>query len=230
MGNTVWPSIHANIMRLTKVNGCGVPITTVGNKSRLVTEGIVKVGLTAEYEDGEDTTKKNGAGKICVQHKDPDQLKYLAPEIEFCGIDPEAWSLITGQAIVTDSASNAVGMRFGSDPLDANFALEVWTDIPGVACETGEQLYGYWLIPFIGAGRLSDIELSVSAAEFTLSAQTKPGTGWGVGPYKVVGEEDAGVTTPAALAEAMKATDHIHFQATTVAPPAATDGAVELTA
>lgn len=234
MPNTVWPSIHANIMRLTQVNACGVPIVGSGNKSQLVTDGIVKIGLSAEYEDGEDTTKKNGAGKICFQHKDPDELKYLSPEIEFCGIDPEAYSLITGQPIVLNADGDAVGLRLGSGATDTAFALEVWTDVPGVACETGKPLYGYWLIPFIGPGKLSDIELSVSAAEFTLSSQTKPGTGWGVGPYDVVEalgddpQEDPNVPSP--LLEPLLKNQHIHFEATPIAPPAPTDGAVELTA
>lgn len=232
MSNTVWPSIHANIMRLTRLNQCGVPVTGTGSKSKLVTDGVVKISLSAEYEDGEDTTKKNGAGKICVQHKDPDQLKYLSPEIEFCGIDPEAYNLITGQPLVTDHESNAVGLRLGSDALSTAFALEVWTDVPGVACETGSPLYGYWLIPFIGPGRLSDIELAVSAAEFTLSSQTKPGSGWAEGPYLVVADEnpDEGdpETVPSKLLEPIKGTDHIHFQATTIAPPSVTAGAVDL--
>lgn len=226
MPNTTWNSIHAKIMRLTKLDGCGKPLTGVGAKSMLVTKGIVKIGLTAEYEDGEDTTKKNGNGEICMQHKDPDQLKYLSPEIEFCGVDPEAWALITGQDIVTDGSANAVGLAFGSAPIEANFALEVWTDIPGGACgDGGFQPFGYWLIPFIGSGRLNDVELGVSAAEFTLAAQTKPGNGWADGPYGVVRDDADAV---AKLLTPLKSTHHILFQQTTVAPPVPTEGAVEL--
>ncbi|MCF8610060.1 hypothetical protein L5G28_07775 [Gordonia sp. HY285] len=228
MPNSTWPSIHAKKMRLTKLDGCGQPITTAGNKSMLVTKGIVKVSLTAEYEDGEDTVKKDGNGDICVQHKDPDQLKYMAPEIEFCGVDPEAWAMITGQDVVTDGAANAVGIALGSQPIEANFALELWTDVPGAACgASGFQPFGYWLIPFIGSGRLGDVELSVSAAEFTLSAQTKPGNGWASGPYNVVRDE-TDVAVP--LLTGLKSSHHIWFQQTTVAPPEPTDGAVELTA
>lgn len=225
MPNTTWPSIHAKVIRLTKLDGCGQPI--VGAKSTLVTNGIVKVALTAEYEDGEDTAKKNGNGDLCLVHKDPDQLKYMSPEVEFCEVDPEAWSMITGQGIVTDGDANAVGLLFGSDPIEANFALELWTDAPGSACGAGGQKWGYWLLPFIGAGRLNDVELSVSAAEFTLAAQTKPGAGWGVGPYNVVRDE-ADALSP--LLSALTGKHHILFQLTTVAPPAPTAGAVALPA
>ncbi|WP_062368045.1 hypothetical protein ACK8HH_17125 [Gordonia sp. LUNF6] len=227
MPNNVWPSIHAKIMRLTKLDSCGQPITGASNKSMLVTKGIVKISITAETEDGEDTVKKNGNGEICVQHKDPDQIKYLAPEIEFCGVDPEAWSMITGQPLVLDGAGDAAGIKISSAPIEANFALEVWTDVPGAACGAGgNQPFGYFLLPFVGSGKVGDIELSVSAAEFTLSAQTKPGTGWGVGPYAVVRDEDNAAVP---LLEALTPQDHAIMQTVTVAPPTPTDGAVELT-
>lgn len=228
MPNTVWPSIHAKIMRLTKLDGCGAPLTGASDKAMLVTKGIVKISISAETEDGEDTVKKNGNGEICVQHKDPDQIKYLSPEIEFCGVDPEAWSLITGQPLVVDGGGNAVGIKISSAPIEANFALEVWTDVPGAACGAGgNQPFGYFCLPFIGSGKVGDIELSVSAAEFTLSAQTKPGTGWGVGPYGVVRDETDAVSR---LLEALTPTDHAIIQTVTVAPPVPTDGAVQIPA
>lgn len=229
MANTTWPSIHAKIMRLTKLDSCGVPI--VGPKSTLVTKGIVKISLSAEYEDGEDTVKKNGNGEICVQHKDPDQLKYMKPEIEFCGVDPEAYSLITGMPLVTDGAAtpNAVGVKFGSYPIEANFGLEVWTDVPGAVCGAGAKPYGYWLLPFVGSGRLGNIDLQVQAASFTLTAQTVPGSGWGNGPYDVMMD---GAATPAAgpLLDPVTGQDHIVFFETTVAPPVPTNGAIALPA
>lgn len=229
--NKVWPSIHANIMRLTKLDACGVPIAAT--PAKLVTDGIVKVSATSEYEDGEETTKKKGSGKIGVQHKDPDVLKYLSLEIEFLGVDPEAWGLITGNPVVTDYLGNSTGIRLGDYDVDANFALELWTDVPGAACTGGLQPYGYFLWPFIGQGKVGDLEFAVEAAEFTLSATTKPGSGWGVGPYDVVlNEIVAPATTPEAgpLLEAMTERDHCHMDQVTVAPPAVTAGAVLLTA
>lgn len=225
MPNTVWPSIHAKVLRLTKLDACGVPITGVANKSMLVSAGLVKVSITAEYEEGEDTVQKNGNGDICFQHKDPDQIKYLSTEVQFCGVDPEAWSMITGQPLVLDAEGNAVGLRLSSRPLEARVGLEVWTDVPGQACAGGQQPFGYFCLPFLGSGRVGDLELAVSAAEFTLTSQTKPGTGWGVGPYNVV-RDDTDAAAP--LADALTATDHAILLQTTVAPPAPTNGAVLL--
>ncbi len=227
MTNVPWNSIHAKKMRLTKLDECGVPV--IGAKSTLVTSGIVKISLSAEYEDGEETTKKNGNGDICVQHKDADQYKYLSPEIEFCGVDPEAWNLITGMPLITDGATtpNTVGIKFGSYKVDANFALEVWTDIPDAACGAGAKPYGYFCLPFVGSGRLGDIDLEVAVANFTLTAQTKGGSGWGSGPYDV--QMSAGATpAPGPLLDPLTGQDHIAAFQTTVAPPADTAGAVAL--
>lgn len=224
MPNSTWNSIHAKRVRLTKLDNCGVPITGVDNKSQLVTKGIVKVAYTFEWEEGEDTTVKNGNGEICFQHTDPDQLKYVSTEIQFCGVDPEAFSLITGQPLILDEAGNAVGYKVSSDPIETNFALETWSDVVGSACGGGNKPYGYFLLPFLAAGKLGDVELSVSAAEFTLTAKTSPGTGWGAGPYAVVRDS----TGPAPLLEPLTAKDHYLSQLTTVAPPEPTEGAVLL--
>lgn len=226
MPNTAWPSIHAKRMRLTKLDDCGAPVTAALNKSTLVTKGIVKITVSPEYEDGEDTVQKNGNGEIDWQYKDPDQLKYLKVEAQFTGVDPEAFSMITGQPIVLDAAGNAVGYKVTRKPITANFALETWSDVPGGACAAGFQPFGYFGLPFIGSGRIGDVELSASAAEFTMSATTKPGNGWGHGPYAVVRDEDD-LAVP--LLEALTGDDHHIAQLTTVAPPAVTNGAVLLT-
>lgn len=226
MANRVWPSIHANLMRLTKLDKCGVPIAV--GPAMLVTDGIVKVSASAEYEDGEDTFKKKGSGKLAFAHKDPDILKYLSLEIEFVGVDPEAWGLITGNTVVTDAAGASTGLRIGNYDVEANFALELWTDVPGVACDGGLTPYGYFLWPFIGQGRVGDLELAVEAAEFTLTANTKPGNGWGAGPYDVVINGTGGTAAAGPLIDPMTGEDHFHMDIVTVAPPALTEGAVVL--
>lgn len=218
-------------MRLTKLDECGVPI--VAGPAMLVTDGVVKVSATSEYEDGEETIVKNGAGKIKVSNKDPDQLKYISLEIQFIGVDPEAWNLITGNPVVVDHEGNSTGYRIGNYDVEANFGLELWTDVPGVACGAGAKPRGYMLWPFIGQGKVGDLEFAVGAAEFTLTATTKPGTGWGKGPYDVVlNDPVAPATEPVAgpLLEAMTEADHFHSDIVTVAPPAVTDGAVVIPA
>jgi hypothetical protein len=56
-------------------------------------------------------------------------------------------------------------------------------------------------------------------------AQTKDGSGWGVGPFNVVRDE---TNSPGPLLEPIDSGDHLHMQVTTVAPPAVGVGAVAL--
>lgn len=230
MVNVTWPSVRAKVMRITRIDECGAPV--YGAKSSLVSEGLVSIDVSAEYEDGTENAPKNGNGDFCFIDRQPDKFKYFTLGIQFCGVDPEAWELVTGNPIYEDAAGNAVGIKFGrySQTIETHFALEVWSDNPGTACGAGGKRFGYHLFPFIGSARLDELTLNEETAEFTLgNAITKDGTAWGVGPYDVT--LDAGATPAAApLPEALTALDHYLPITVQVEPPAVTEGAVALTA
>ncbi|AXQ62931.1 major tail protein [Gordonia phage Ashertheman] len=226
MANKVWPSVRAKIMRLTRLDECGAPVT--GPKSTLVTDGLISVDISAEYEDGTENAPKNGNDKFCFIETMPDEFKYFTLGIAFCGVDPEAWEIITGNPIYEDAAGNAVGIKFGrySEEIETAFALEVWSDVPGTACGTGGKRYGYHLWPYIGSGRLDELTLNNETAEFTLgNAKTKDGNQWESGGYDVV-LDAAATPAPGPLVDPLTPEDHYLPITTQVAPPTATAGAV----
>lgn len=214
-------------MRLTRVDECGAVVP--GPKSTVVSSGLVSIDVSAEYEDGTENAPKNGNDDFCFIDNQPDKFKYFVLGIQFCGVDPEAWEIVTGNPIYTDAEDNAVGMKFGRySEINTHFALEVWSDVPGTACGPGGKRYGYHLFPFIGSARLDELTLNNETAEFTLgNAKTKDGTGWGVGPYNVA-LTDAEPAVAGKLPEALTGFDHYLPITTQVAPPADTDGAVVL--
>lgn len=182
MPTTCWPSIRGEALRVTKLDSCGAPV--LGPKSTLATDGFVSVALSPQYEDGEETTLKNAAGRIFVQDKADDQLKYFQVEIKLTGVNPDLFALILGQPIVLDADGNAVGVRIGQT-ISTNFALEVWTDIPGAVC-VGDKPYGYFLAAYLHGGRLADFTIENALADFTIqNAITVAPSPWGVGPYDV---------------------------------------------
>jgi len=225
MPTTCWPSIRGRAMRITRLNACGVPV--VGLKSVIVSGGFVSVSMSPQYEDGEQTRKKNAAGELCVVDPGVPALAQIDTEIAFCDVNPDIWNVVTGQPLVLDGDSTAVGIRVG-ESVQSAWALEVWTDISGVACGA-TPMYGYFLLPFLFNGRLGDFTIEEAAMDLTLSSSTKRGSGWGVGPYDVV--LDA-LDAPGPLLTAIGPKDHMHLQATTVAPPTipADCGATELAA
>lgn len=220
-------------MRLTRLDACGVPV--VGAASVVTTSGFVSVGVTPVYRDPDEIEIVNANAELCITDRTCPQFKWLELEIEFCSIDPDAWNIITGDALVLNDATptpEAVGFRLsGNDLCTANFALEIWTNVTGVPCtDPAEKPYGYFLFPFVGQGTVGEWTFENDGLTLTLSAITFAGSGWGVGPDTYLVRRDAVSGTPEVLLTPIGATDHMHFEQVTVAPPAAACGATALPA
>lgn len=215
-----FPLVRGRVMRATRLDECGrIKPAAV---SSIATDGFVSVALTANIEEGEEITVVNAAGRTCVRDAAVPTFTGYGIAITFCDVNPELYAMMTNQKVVFDSAGVAVGFRVNTkvDISKANFALEVWSNVPGVACdpldEAAAGAYGYTLIPFVSGGVLGDFTFENGAVSFTLqNAASKDGTGWGVGPYDVV----PGASGASALLEPLDANDHLHVQYTTVAPP-----------
>jgi hypothetical protein len=205
-------------MRATRLDGCGR--LDPGACSAIVSDGFVSVAFTANIDEGEEINLTNAAGRTCVKDTPTPTLTGYSLTITFCEVNPDLYAMLTGQSTVFDANGDAVGFRVNGD-VDASssgFALEVWSNVPGVACEAGaEGSFGYLLVPFVQGGVLGDFTLENAAVTFTLqNATTKSGSGWGKGPYNVV-EQEAGGAGP--LLEDIASGDFLHVQLTTIAPP-----------
>lgn len=229
MPTTCWSPIRGRAMRVTKLNACGAWVA--GPKTVVVSDGFVSVQMSPQYEDGEQTRRKNANGRLCNTDPGRSALAQIDVEINFCGVDPDMWSIISGQTLVVDRAGNATGLRIG-ETVESYWALEVWTDLMGAGCgEDGAVPYGYLLLPFLFGGRVGDFSVEEAAMDLTLSSSTRRDSGWGVGPYNVtledaVDPEDPGVPSP--LLTAVGALDHLIMDTTYVAPPTAACGATAL--
>ncbi|AOE44933.1 major tail protein [Gordonia phage Twister6] len=228
MANLTWPSIRGKRARFTRLDECGVPV--IGAKSTLVTKGYISVTVSPEYEDATENAPKTADDTFAFVDRGKDLLKYLTGEIQFVGVDPEAYEMVSGNPIWTNAAGDAAGIKVGTyDDIDANFALELWSDIPGQVCQ-GAKAYGYFLLPFIGPARIGEIAIQAERAEFSLTnAITKDANSWGVGPYNVE-LNDADPAVPAKLNTPLTAKDHLVMFQTPVPPPAITAGAIALAA
>ena len=220
--------VRGRALRVTKLDGCGRVL--LGASSQVTTEGFISVGFTANTEEGESISVTNAAGKVCILDEPSPSFTGYSLEVAFCGVDPELFSLMTGQKVVLNAAGDeAIGFRMNSgiNLGEKGFALELWSSVPVAACDaSGGASYGYFLVPFIQGGVLGDFTVENGAINFTLTgANSKDGNEWGVGPYDVV-RDDTGTAGP--LLETLDSKDHLHMQLTTVAPPAATCGADEL--
>lgn len=223
--------VRGRVMRVTKLDNCGRPMQSAC--STAVSDGFVSVAFSAQTEEGETISVTNAAGKICVRDQACPAFTGYTVEITFCEVDPDVLAIVTNQNSVFNAKSlDAVGFRMNSDisGCDSGFALELWSNVPGVACDpdnpNAQGSYGYLLVPFLQGGVLGDFTIENDAVSFVVSgAATKTGSGWDVGPYDVVGDATG---QPGPLADPIESGDHLHIEVTDVAPPEPTCGCVAL--
>jgi len=213
-------------IRLTRLDGCGRPV--YGDCSTAISKGFISVAFTANTTESDEINVTNAAGEVCVFEPAETTLTGYAVEIAFCEVDPELFSLVTGQPVVVDSFGNAIGFDIdtATSLSGQGFALELWAgSAKGDACATeGSQgSYGYLLLPFLQGGIVGDFTVENGAVTFTLTgANTRDGNSWGVGPYNDVmigsGGQPGPMTSPIGTTVALRTI------LTDVAPPEAVCG------
>lgn len=226
---TAWKSVRGRRMRLTRLDECCNLLPAATACAFLVSSGFVSVNYSPEVKEAEEIELLNAAGEICVSDPGCDELKWINLTLSLCVVDPEVLNFVTGAPLVLDVAGESVGNRVQSGQFcTANFALEVWTDVPGQTCsQTGAKQYGYFVAPCVGRGVLGDWDIENDALNLELTAKARAGSGWGNGPWDV---DASNVPVPPALAipgpllTPFGATDILDLHLTTIAPPAVTDG------
>ena len=228
--------VRGKRLRATRVDRCGLPLA--GEGSSLVTSGFVSVNYAPNMEEGEDLTQKNADGKNCVVDRTEPEMKWVDVTAVLCEVDVELLAWMTNLPQVLDYSQRPTGFRMSKDiDLSTGVALEVWSGTAGDDCDTpvddgifdlDEPLvnYGYWLAPAIVEGTIGEIEIAASVATFTLTGRAVAGPRWGRGPYDVVAQDAS--NTAGRLLEPLTKSDFVHVDEVTIAPPAATNGAVEL--
>lgn len=229
MSSKTFPLVGGHTVRGTVLDNCGVPAW--GDKTQIVSDGIVSVAAKANYDDGTEKTLSNFRGKKCVNRPAEPELLNLELDITFCEVDPDFYTLVTGFPKIVDPATgDTIGFRVnrGVRPGDVRFALELWSDAQGSAgCDVpGEVPYGYLLWPFVSGAKVGDYTIEDSVVTFSATGMiTRDGTGWGQGPYLVVPDDTSAAVE---FYESLDALDHQIVVRTTIAPPLPTDGLIPL--
>ena len=228
MASTCFPLVRGRAMRVTRLDGCGAPVP--GPDSQVTSDGFVSVALAAQTDEGTTISVTNAAGRICILDEPCPTFTGYDITVEFCGVDPDLFALLTGQPTVSSEAGDVIGFRMNSkiNACDSGFALELWSNVPAAACEAGAAggTYGYMLIPFARGGVIGDFTVGNDAVNFTMQgAKSRDGNAWGVGPYNVVAGAGG---APSKLPEAIDTDDHLLVQTTSVPPPEPTCGGAAL--
>ena len=209
-------------LRVTKLDDCGRAV--FGDKSQGISKGFVSVSLTAQTQSSDEISVTDADGEIIVIEPEEESLSGYSAEIVFRQVDPELFSLITGQDPYLNSAGEAFGFRANTKKKAGRFSLEVWMGVQGTdVCDdpNAQGEYGYAVLPFLKGGIVGDITIENGAINFTITgARTRDGNYWGVGPHNVVLEG----AVPSKLPNALDRNDHFLVIPTSYAPPAVVCG------
>jgi hypothetical protein len=215
-------------VRVTQLDSCGVPVT--GDCSQVVSEGIITVELTREYEDRVDLFKKNGDGKFCFKKTIPPILKWINAVMTFCSVDPELVPMLSENPSYLNDADSPVATGYSTEEDGAytvNFAFEAWTRLGNTGndtCVSGGE-WGYRLYPWMVEGTIGDITLENDSADFVVNARTQAGSPWGVGPYFVdISQATATAGNPIRMVSPIGANQHERIFVSQMAPPEASCG------
>ena len=196
MATKTFKPIFGKRIRVSQVNPSGAPIAGPAGKN-VSTDGFVTLTISAEIEEGVEILVKNASGNLCVNEKNSDSLKFLTLEMEFCGVNPSLLAIMTNAEEYTNSKGDVIGFTVPEGELEKYFSLEMFTGLSGYTNTDGDSYSsGYFLMPFVSAGVLSEITVDgENAVTFSMSgARTKGGNAWGFGPYEI-GGTDAGLPT-----------------------------------
>lgn len=179
-------SVYAVGLRVTRLLPSGAPAP--GPNNMYCTDALVKIDFGLEYEDGEEVTRKNGAGRVCLNYKAPDTLKRLTiGGLEICSEDPELEELLSGGSIFTSGTGDqqqTVGYaapEVGVDPMPNGVSIEAWS----VAILDGAMAptlpYYHWVLPRTYL-RQSDRTLGADAYAPAFQGYGIQNSTWGDGP------------------------------------------------
>src|SRR6478735_4750642 len=184
--------VRGKVGRFGKVDECGFLVP--GPENLVVTSGIVSVVMTPVNDTGTAVTLTNAAGEQEVDETPRPRFKRFDVVINLIGVNPVLLAMLSNQETYAGVVAGEVtGFTIGDDrdPDDAGFFMELWSGTAGRICSDGQRKYGYFGLPWLGAGAVDAITWANDNINFNITgAQTIGGNQWGVGPFDVTLDED----------------------------------------
>lgn len=210
---------NLSAVRFTQVDECGIPI--VGATSGYTSEcAASSISMEPVTDDQDDVIYRAPNGTLCAVKRGCRTLLGYDITLNIMQVSPELVEVLTGNPVVLNSAGTPVGNDDCQIQCRAGFALEFWTELIEPTCTTtGTARYLYGLVPWITRGLLGNLEIGSETVNFEYTGSSRPGGGWGTGPYDVVSTTSPAVT-PGRLLTPLGSACHRRLQITTVEPPA----------
>jgi hypothetical protein len=216
--------IKGRVLRLVKVDACGVPVTGASS-AVFVSKGFISIAFSPQFEEGQEYIVRNADGEIIVNQKDDAVFKRYQLTGTMAEVDPELFAGITSSRTLDVGSPLVTGAGYTtkSGQWTNRWSLEVWQRVAGSgACDpSGLQRWIYHALPNVGAFRLGDDTIENGVTQTPWTAETAdPSTLWGSGP---------GTGTKWISPATVQAFEHRLWAVTVTQPPTAVCGRVQLT-
>lgn len=186
---------EGEVVRITRVDSCGAPVEGEGNA--FVDDCWASVLMAPNVEAGTDVDFRAMNGRSCGFKRGRPSFRGFDLTGSFYSASPEMIDLLTGNPVVDDYAGDPAGWDDCAVSAAEGFALEIWQNVVGEDCPEGaEANYWYWLLPWITNGVLGDVTVSQEGVTFELTAATRSGGRWSLGPWDVQAQDALGTAGP----------------------------------
>jgi hypothetical protein len=165
--------IEGLVLRIIKLNACGVPITGTGGvvspdsgSAMLVMDGFTEVTPSPQYDTGDRVITRKANGQLCQNFKIPDQYTNDTITANFCVWNPALIPLtIGGRLLSSTSSPTGTGFARGTwaNITAAHWSLEIWQAPPQSCDASGVVLYPYHAWPHISNGKIGDFNINLDA-------------------------------------------------------------------
>lgn len=166
--------IEGLVLRIIKLNSCGVPVTGTGS-AQIVMDGFIKVADSPQYLTGDRKTTVKANGQLCQNYKLPDQYTNDELTIDFCVFHPGVIVNTLGGRLLTATQSptgTGVAMGTWANVSAAHWSLEVWQAPPQSCDSAGVVYYPYHAWPHLSDGKRGDMEISTDPTMLQIIAST----------------------------------------------------------
>jgi hypothetical protein len=204
--------IEGLVLRIVKLNSCGVPVTGTGSAS-IVMDGFTEVSSSPQYDTGDRVIQRKANGTLCQNFKIPDQYTNDELTINICAWNPGIVPVtLNGTLITATSSPTGTGFSRGTidNAINAHWSLEVWQAPPQSCDATGVVYYPYHAWPHIANGKMGDFSINLDATIMQIMGDTMDGS-----PLWTVGNSYLG-------AASIIQGKHHYYNLSSTAPPTST--------